>query len=207
MKLFCSTQCKIGNPLPPTETIENSSDSELDEEEVLITVQTVHIPMEIATQSISSTNATDNNNGTTAATARSKFCFVCNAPKNELFVKLFGTTSIHSKKPIYDFVWKFLGCKPSVRNETADVSSLGEEVICHECFELVCNYDAARSDAKRLKKQIRQKLTITEMYFEQTRNAVPVATPPDESDNEGEQSDVVMMEDTVCDVIDLCDDD
>lgn len=97
-----------------------------------------------------------------------------------------------------------MGSKPSVRNGTADASNLSEEVICNDCFEMVCNYDAARSTAKRLKKQIRQKLAITETYFEQTANAT--VTPPNEADD-GEQSDVTMMEETVCDVIDLCDDD
>lgn len=106
--------------------------------------------------------------------------------------------------------------KPSARNATADAASLNDEVICAGCFKMICNYDEARSNAKRLKKQIRQKLTITETYFEQIQNgmdanATQTAMVCDDNNGQQEQqnqqSNVMIMEDDVCDVIDLCDDD
>lgn len=111
---------------------------------------------------------------------------------------------------MYDFIWKFLGSKPSVRNANADASSLNDEVICEVCFKMICDYDEARSSARRLKKQIRQKLTITERYFEQMQNrtdATQTAMECDDGDCQEQQTDAMIMEDDVCDVIDLCDDD
>lgn len=195
--------------MPSSVTREDNAQSDLDQE-VLITVQTVHIPLEDTqseTESIPITNATDNAAATAAAS--SKFCFVCNAPKNESFVKMMSSVTIHSKKTIFDFIRKFMGSEPSVRNTTADATSLNDEMICNDCFKLVCNYDEARSNAKRIKKQIRQRLSITETYFEESQNLMDTTQTEDEcGDGEQQQrSDVMYTEYDACDVIDLCDDD
>lgn len=211
-RFFHSTQCKLETeaiPMPSPETNNNSSDSE-----VLISVQTVHTPAnstQNTTRSTVTANASDDSTTTQGPVAtNSKFCFVCNAPSKDSFVKMFGTVSNYSKKSIYDFIWKFLDCKPSVRHETADASSLNDEMICSECFIMICDYDIARSNAKRLKKQIRQKLAITETYFEQKQNRMD-ATQTAAEDVDGEQQQQQQHpqhDDTMeCDVIDLCDDD
>lgn len=194
------------NPAPSSEANDNDSDAE-----VLISVQTVHTPVKDAQQTSQSADTPNANGGSTAtpvsAAPNSRFCFVCNAPSNDSFVKMFGTVSTHSKKSIYDFIWKFLDSKPSVRHETADASSLNDEVICSECFKMICDFDVARSHAKRLKKQIRQKLAMTEAYFEQSQNpnhmdATQTATEDVEDEQQHQHAN--MME---CTVIDLCDDD
>lgn len=200
-----STLCKIGNPLPPCDSNANSSDSE-PEEEVLITVQTVHIP--VGSETDKSLVTATNRMGT-------KFCFICNAPETESAVKVFGTVSTHSKKPIFNIIWKIMDGKPSVRYETADASSMSDELICMECFEMVSSYDANKTSAKKLKKKIRQKLSITELYYEQAMSTPQskdegVEDDTDEQEQqhqEHQQSDVGMMENTACEVIDLCGDD
>lgn len=96
--------------------------------------------------------------------------------------------------------------KPSVRHETTDAPDLNDEVICSECFKMICNYDVARSHAKRLKKQIRQKLAITETYFEQIRNETD-ATQTMAEDGDNNQQEWSDMTNAECEVIDLCDDD
>lgn len=189
-----------------SEANDTGSDSE-----VLISVQTVHTPVkdrQNTSQAAVTTSAIGGSTTTPVSVATNpKFCFVCNAPSNDSFVKMFGTVSTYSKKAIFDFIWKFLDCKPSVRHETADASSMNDEVICTECFKLICDYDVARSQTKRLKKQIRQKLAVTEAYFEQSQNPNDVdATETATEDVEGErqQQQPEYME---CNVIDLCDDD
>ena len=100
--------------------------------------------------------------------------------------------------------------KPSVRHAMADASSLSDEMICSECFKMICNYDEARSNARRFKKQLRQKLAITETYFEQSQNKMDTtqtAKDGGEDDRQHGKSDVEIMEDDACDIIDLCDDD
>lgn len=190
------------NPLPSSEANDSDSDSE-----VLISVQTVHTTVkntQNTSQSTATTNANDDSTATSVPAATNpRFCFVCNAPKDDSFVKMFGTVSTYSKKSIYDFIWKFLDCKPSVRHETADASSLNDEVICSECFEMICNYDVVRSHTKRLKKQIRQKLAITEAYFEQAQNQNEM----DVTQTASEDADELQQQQMECGIIDLCDDD
>lgn len=207
---ICSTQCKSDNSRPSTELNEKNLESDLDDEEVLICVQTVNIPLtnaQDATQLVSTANAIGNSTIIAKDAASSKFCFVCNARCNESSVNMFGSVTAHSKKSIYDFIWKFLGNKPSVRNATTDASSLNDEVICKNCFGTISDYDVARSNAKRLKKQIRQKLIITETYFEQSQSELNATETADERDNDQQQQQTKTMDMDVNDVIDLCDDD
>lgn len=182
----------------------HDTNTQLDKE-VLITVQTVHTPLQ-------DTKNAGQSNFTAPATATPKFCFICNAPNNDSFVKMFGSESTYSKKPIYDYIWKFLGNKPSARNATADASNLNDEVLCSDCFGMICDYDESRSKTKRLKKQIRRKLAITETYFEQRQNAMDVTQPAERVGGNDQQEQqqptgVITMANNTCEVIDLCDDD
>lgn len=197
------------------ETNVNNSYPELDEE-VLITVQTVHTPLkDTPTANQSNVTATATATATATDAKTPKFCFICNAPNKESFIKMFGSESTYSKKPIYDFIWKFLGNKPSARNATANASTLNDEVLCTECFEMICDYDEARSNTKRFKKQIRQKLAITETYFEQSQNGMNATQAAKDLGDNGQQQqqqqqrqiDVLDMENSMCEVIDLCGDD
>lgn len=136
---------------------------------------------------------------------RRQACFICNTTDSDSFMNLYGTTSAYTNTSIYNFVWKWLGGKPSVRNATTDASNLNEEVICTDCLDSVNDYDEAILTAKRYKKQLCDKLTKTEEYFEQAyfdRND----TNDSESDaSEGSnQCQITLAPD--CDVIDLCDD-
>lgn len=94
----------------------------------------------------------------------SETCFICNIT-SQSYVDLYGSSAPHSGKCIFNFVWKFLGGKPSVRNDATDASSMKPEVVCTECVTMINQYDAARVVAKRYKKQLREKLTSTEAHF------------------------------------------
>lgn len=92
-------------------------------------------------------------------------CFICNTSNGGSFMNLYGTVSSYTSTSINNFIWKWLGGKPSTRNET-DTSNLKQEVVCAECLETINEYDAALVTAKQCKKQLINKLAKTEAHFE-----------------------------------------
>lgn len=182
---------------------DSEQESEI-EDEVLFSVQTVSQPANI----VNSENIPSNSNCNTEQIA----CFICNRPSNEPFADIYSTVS-DSGTAIYDFIWQFLGNKPSVRNSETDASNLSNHVICKECLCSINQYEAARSTAKRFKKDIRQKLSQTEMYFEQLENQSDEQT---QGNVEQDQRNPIRDTDTsrqlnkpseIPNVIDLCEDD
>lgn len=134
------------------------------EGDVLFTVQTIHTnELDQAT--------TDNLDSTQSFTPnQNQVCFICNSATSESYVDLYGTVAAHSGKCIFDFVWKFLGNKPSVRNELMDASCLTQEVVCLQCVGMINQYDKAHVTKKWFKKILRNKLTSTENYFMRLQN-------------------------------------
>lgn len=222
--VFCSAQCRRNEAMitePVHEFLENEpevvnliSDPELEQEsemesemesiqenesEVLISVQTVSQPVNI----INSENITSNE-----PTNQQIACFICNRSSNEPWADIYFTVS-DSGIPIYDFIWNFLGSKPSVRNNGTDANDLKNHVICKECLCSINQYDKARSTAKRFKKDLRQKLAETEMYFEQLENQIDEQENVEhdqDKQNRGTSTASNESPETL-NVIDLCEDD
>lgn len=139
-------------------------------------------------------------------------CFVCNTSTNKPFADLYGTVSAYSTTPIFDFVWKFLGGKPSVRNDAIDAPGLKNDVICAVCLDMFNKYDESHLNSRRFKKEIKCKLESTEAYFEkrQHQDAIMMTEPSDDQNpsNEGAVAHTyVAVVDTATGVIDLCGDD
>lgn len=125
------------------------------EQDVLVSVQTTHDSSLIPQQC-----------------DETKVCFICNSVSSESFVGLYGTTAPHSGKCIFNFVWKFLGGKPSVRNDSIDTLHLKQEMVCFECFSMMEEYDKARVASKRYKKLLRNRLANTETYYARLQHEV-----------------------------------
>lgn len=102
----------------------------------------------------------------------SQACFICNTTNSQSFVDLYGTMAAHSGKSIFDYIWKFLGGKPSVRNETMRASSLCQDVVCSECLSMINGYDNARVDAKRYKKLLQNRMAITEIFYKSLQEKI-----------------------------------
>lgn len=137
------------------------------EPEVLLTVQTIHIENTNDDQkdNVSTTTTANDHSQATQSHDEGQSCFVCNTSSSASFMDLYTTVTTHSKKNIYSFVWKFLGGKPSVRNDMIDANCLKEDVVCIECLEMINEYDAARIVAKQFKKQLCDRLNKTEEDF------------------------------------------
>lgn len=102
----------------------------------------------------------------------SQVCFICNTTTSQSFADLYGTMAAYSGKSIFDFIWKFLDDKPSVRNDTMDATSLGREVVCSECLRMINGYDNARVAAKQYKKLLQNRLTITENFYQKVQGEI-----------------------------------
>lgn len=169
------------------------------EPEALISVQT---------ESIANANEQTDNQGDHVNPSEGRFgreaCFICNSPNNEPFVCLYTTHSLHSGTSIFEFVWKLLGDKPSVRNETTDASCLNGDVICSDCLTMINKYDAARVTTKRFRNELCEKLAATENHFARIHNT-------EQRDNdEGipeSMGTINSNPDNQCTAIDLCDED
>lgn len=137
------------------------------ESEVLVSVQTIS---ETVDQSDDVGNVADEvENSPLTNQSNQNVCFICNSTENKLFKSMYTTVSGASKTVIFELVWKFLGGRPSVRNETTDASCMNE-VVCGECLDLVNEYDAARADAIDLRKGLINKITETEKQIVKRQN-------------------------------------
>lgn len=220
--IFCSSVCK-GKASHEPETIQIESDHDTDapdsgteaeaEPEVLISVQTVNSAPENASAS-SQTPTVIVNDPSSNASANQQICFICNSSSDRPFSDLYGTPSSHSTTPIYDFVWKFLGGKPSVRNDATDASSLNNDVVCAGCLDMLNKYDEAHTNSKLFKREIRRKLDKTEAYFQLVQNQKADTTVERRSDEHPDNEaafthsdDSIICMEIVPSVIDLCDDD
>lgn len=162
---------------------------------MLISVQTVQSTPKNTpdgNQPISFVDLDDDTSDT--LTSHPRTCFVCNSSSDEPFVDLYKTVSAHSKTAIHDFVWKFLGGKPSVRNATADAPSQGNDIVCAVCIDMIDRYDAARMEVKQFKKNLCQRLAKTEAHFEIVQSQVVDTTPERRDDpNVSEIQDIEMI--------------
>lgn len=160
------------------------------EPEILISTQTVHT--EIGTVQNDDASTPDRNTISPDPTSSSSFdtvdnvnskpinsksnskitpkCFVCNSSNGDSFLNLYGTVSAYTARSIYDFIWKWLGGKPSVRNEKTNAAELKDEIICSDCLDTINDYDAALVTARQCKKQICDKLMKTEAHFQRIQN-------------------------------------
>lgn len=107
---------------------------------------------------------------------------MCNSSSSAPFVDLYGTLSAYSKTAVYDFVWKFLGGKPSVRNATAEAPTLENDFLCAECIDMINEYDATRMKVKQIKQNLCHKLAKTESHFEKLQSQA-VNTMPERKDD------------------------
>lgn len=74
---------------------------------------------------------------TPIATPLSRICFLCNTTESETFVNLYEALTLHSNTPVFDFVWKFLDDKPSVRDDTVDAANSNWNSICMGCHNKI----------------------------------------------------------------------
>lgn len=92
-------------------------------------------------------------------------CFLCNTTESEKFLNLYEAITFHSNTPVFDFVWKFLDDKPSVRDDTVDAANSNWNSICVGCFNKINEYDLARETANRLEEELRWELSQTEATY------------------------------------------
>lgn len=95
----------------------------------------------------------------------SRICFLCNATESDTFLNLYEALTFHSNTPVFDFVWKFLDDKPSVRDDTVDAANSSWNSICVGCFTKINEYDLACETAARLEEELRWELSQTEATY------------------------------------------
>lgn len=138
----------------------------------------------------------------------SRKCFICDSSRYGPFTNVYEHINMRSNKPIINFIWKILGEQLSPRmNSIEDVGE--EEEICVECLEMIRSYDAANNTAKRLKKQLRNRLAKTEAYCCSTQNVIDDIVDIDAITDGGDESCVINSRRNVGngnEVIDLCND-
>lgn len=94
-----------------------------------------------------------------------KLCFVCNTSSSESFVSLFDTTTKHTNKKVYDYIWKIQGNNTSIRNESIDDPNSHWNYVCAECLEMINEFDLSCKTFGELQKKIRHKLRRTEQFY------------------------------------------
>lgn len=92
-------------------------------------------------------------------------CFICNTKTSESYVSLYETVSLHSKTQIYDFVWKFLNDKPSIRDDSIEAANSNWSLVCMQCLDKINNYDLACVTAAKLEQELRDDLALTEALY------------------------------------------
>lgn len=100
----------------------------------------------------------------------SRICFLCNTTESETFLNLYEALTFHSNTPVFDFVWKFLDDKPSVRDDTVDAANSNWNSICVGCFSKINEYDLACETAARLEEELRWELSQTEATYAAQQN-------------------------------------
>lgn len=130
--------------------------------EVLLSVSTQPFDMTISSSIDDSQNLADSN----------RICFICNTSTSESFVSLYETLSQHSNTPVYDFVWKFLDNKPSVRDDSIDAANSDWSSLCAGCLNKINEYDLACMTAANLEEELRWELSQTEDIYTRQHNAV-----------------------------------
>lgn len=138
-------------------------------------------------------------------TCPTKNCFVCGSSDVEYFVEMGRNLSIHSQTNIVEFIWKFLGNRPSIRADATNAAGLEHQVICNKCLCLIDKYDAANEVTKQLEKQLIDSLALMEANYAKAQNDV---IPNTNYIDDGQQINEQDQNDTTNDmgVIDLCDD-
>lgn len=99
-----------------------------------------------------------------------RICFLCNTTESESFVNLYEALTSHSNTPVFDFVWKFLDDKPSVRDDTVDAANSNWNSLCIGCFQKIDEYDLACETASRLEEELRWELSQTEATYAAQQN-------------------------------------
>lgn len=197
-----SEQCEpVQNEEQPSGLDEPDANCQSDvaeqEPEILISVQTVHTE---------STNVQPKQSGSKTKSTpipilpKSPSCYICTSTDEIPFMNLYQTVSAHTETTIYKFICRFLGGKPSNKNEAID--SLKRDVVCYKCLNTINEYDAALVTARRCKKELSDKLAKNEAHFSErlqnneNRNA---------KDSQAETSRIGLAKKR--DFIDLCNDD
>lgn len=128
--------------------------------------------------------------GTTATTSTNKICcFICNTTVSDNFFSLFDTLSKHSLTHIFDFVWKFLGDQPSVREDSIDAANAS--TVCTTCLNKIDQYDLACVTAEKLEKELRHELSQTETLYALQQNVLgPYETNPNETTTNESQAEL-----------------
>lgn len=99
-----------------------------------------------------------------------QICFLCNTTESETFINLYEALTTHSNTPVFDFVWKFLDDKPSVRDDTVDAANSNWNSLCIGCFQKINEYDLACETATRLEEELRWELSQTEATYAAQQN-------------------------------------
>lgn len=141
--------------------------------EVLLSVTTQPFDMTISS-SIDETTAPA---AAAAAVPINQVCFLCNTTECDTFVNLYDTSTSHSNTPVFDFVWKFLDDKPSVRDDTVDAANSNWNALCIGCFQKINEYDLACETATRLEEELRWELSQTEATYAAQQNTAHSSNP------------------------------
>lgn len=84
---------------------------------------------------------------------------------------LFKTKSKYSETRIYDFIYKFLGKLPSVRQLNASNND-NDDCVCIECLGKIDEYDLATITARRVETELRDLLLHAESsIYRETKDA------------------------------------
>lgn len=118
-------------------------------------------------------------------------CFICNTASSESFVNMYEIVSLHSNTPVYDFVWKFLDDKPSVRDDSIDAANANWSSLCNKCLNKINEYDSACVAAAKIEEELRWELSQTEQLFAGQENNMTI--DENEQENEHQAVEVEML--------------
>lgn len=125
------------------------------------------ILLSVKTQPFDMTISSSMEDSPIPAATENRTCFICNTTASESYVNLYETVTSHSNTPVYDFVWKFLGDKPSIRDDSIDGANANWSSLCLQCFNKINEYDLACETAGRLEEELRWELSQTEARYGQ----------------------------------------
>lgn len=98
-------------------------------------------------------------------------CYICAMTSVFYSRNLFKTKSKHSETRIYDFICKFLGKIPSVRQRQRQSSSStivdNDDCVCVECLGKIDEYDLATITSQRVESELRGLLLHAESSVNQ----------------------------------------
>lgn len=130
----------------------------------------------------------------------SRTCFICNTAASESFVNMYETVSLHSNTPVYDFVWKFLDDKPSVRDDSIDAANANWSSLCNKCLNKINEYDLALMAAAKIEEELRWELSQTEQLFA-GQDGNDITIEDDEQPNVGQDDQHQTVEDEMLPVL------